>query len=133
MTTITGLHHVAIRSLDFDRTLRFYTETLGLKRKAAWITNGRRATLLEFAPATYLEIFERSKEEFSGEPPILHFCVRTDDVDALFARVKTDGWETKVDPKTVPVETDIGLMTLRLAFVAGPDGEIIELMQSDIV
>ena len=133
MSTITGVHHIAIRAADFDRTIRFYTETLGLTTKATWTRGSGRAALVEIAPGSYMEIFERDAATFDGSPPILHFCFRTDDVDGLTERVRAAGYRVTTEPLSLDIETDIGLMKLRLAFVAGPDGEEIELMTSDPV
>ncbi|MFY8216309.1 MAG: VOC family protein, partial [Chthoniobacterales bacterium] len=36
MATIQGFHHTAIRSSDFDTSVRFYTDVLGFKEKISW-------------------------------------------------------------------------------------------------
>lgn len=132
MTQITGMHHVAIRTSRFDDSIRFYTEVLGLPQKAGWKREAR-AALIEVSPGSYIEIFERDEAEASGQPMILHFCLRTDDVDGMLARVRDAGAKVTVEPLETTLDTEIGPVTLRLAFFEGPDGEVIELMTSDRV
>jgi glyoxylase I family protein len=133
MTKITGVHHIAIRSLDFDRSIRFYTETLGLTLKATWPRKVGRGALVEVTPGSYIEIFEDPPATFDGTPAILHFALRTDDVRGMTERARSDGYAVRIEPFDVTLESTIGPMMLRLAFVTGPDGEDIELMTSEIV
>ena len=133
MSTITGVHHIAIRATDFDRTMRFYNDTLGLATKASWTRDTGRAALVEIASGSYMEIFERAPTEYSGTAPILHFCFRTDDVDGMTERARAAGHRVITEPLSLDIDTSIGPMKLRLAFVEGPDGEEIELMASDPV
>jgi catechol 2,3-dioxygenase-like lactoylglutathione lyase family enzyme len=133
MSKISGVHHIAVRALDFERSVRFYNETLGLATKNTWTREQGRACLIEITPGSYIEIFEWQPETFSGEPPILHYCLRTDDVDGMVERARSDGYAVTIEPLSHDVETSIGVMHLRLAYIEGPDGEKIELMTSDIV
>lgn len=132
MSKITGVHHIAIRTPAFDRSLGFYRDTLGLSLKATWTTKqGGRAAMIEITPGSYMEIFERDVAPYTGEPALFHFCLRTDDVEGLTEHVRAAGFDVTMEPVTVPIETTIGTVTLKLSFVAGPDGESIELMESD--
>lgn len=133
MSKITGVHHIAIRAADFDRSVRFYSETMGLRVKNTWTRTTGRAALIEIAAGSYMEIFEWPPTSLTGEPVILHFCLRTDDVDAMTERARAAGFAITVEPVNADIETSIGLMKLRLSYVRGPDGEDIELMSSDIV
>lgn len=133
MSKITGVHHIAVRARDFDRSVRFYTQTLGLKLKNTWTQPTGRAGLVEIAPCSYVEIFEWKPTSMSGEPVILHLCLRTDDVDGVTERVRGDGFAVATEPLSLDLDTSIGPMKLRLSYVSGPDGEEIELMSSDIV
>lgn len=130
MSKITGVHHIAVRAADFDRSLAFYTETLGLPLKATWLLRERRVAFVEIVPGSIVEIFERDPESFSGSPPILHFSFRTDDVSGMTERVRAAGFRVTTEPKDFPIETSAGPMALHLSFVEGPDGEVIEFMAS---
>jgi glyoxylase I family protein len=133
MSKITGVHHVAVRSRDFDGTIRFYTEALGLTVNMTWDRPEGRAALIDIAHDSYMEIFEWKPTSMTGEPVILHFCLRTDDVDGATERVRSLGYAVTTEPLSLDIETSRGTMRLRLSYVRGPDGEDIELMTSDIV
>jgi len=61
-----------------------------------------------------------------------HFCFRTDDVDAATERARAAGAEVTVEPKDIAVFGEPKI-PVRLAFFKGPDGEICELMQQDVL
>lgn len=130
MTQITGAHHIAIRTTQFGRCVAFYTQTLGLTTTATWTTKTGRAAMIEIAPGSYMEIFERPAAA-EANPVILHVCLRTDDVVGMTERVRAAGYRVTTEPLMLDLETSIGIVKLHLAFVAGPDGESIELMASD--
>lgn len=133
MSNITGVHHIAVRAADFDRSVQFYKNTLGLETKNTWSRKEGRAALIEIVPGSYIEIFEWPPTTLTGEPVILHFCLRTDDVDGMTERARADGYAVTVEPQSLDIETSIGVTKLRLSYVRGPDGEDIELMSSDIL
>jgi glyoxylase I family protein len=133
MSKITGVHHIAIRAVDFDRSIGFYTDTLGLSLKNTWVRKTGRAALIEITPGSYMEIFEWQPPPPASELVLNHFCLRTDDVDGMTERARAAGYPVTVGPLSTEAETSIGTMKLRLSFVKGPDGEDIELMSSDIV
>jgi hypothetical protein len=59
---VTGLHHIAIRAVDFDQTLNFFTKGLGYTPYHEWALqqfNLRRAAMLKSPDGqNYLEIFD---------------------------------------------------------------------------
>lgn len=130
-----GIHHVALRTADFDRSLAFYTDTLGCAPQMLWGDPGKRAVMLDVGDGNYIEVFERPEpatESVPDEARVLHFCLRCDNVDQVIERVRDAGGTITVEPKSVPVNNKVPggktPITLRLAFFQGPDGEIIELM-----
>lgn len=132
-----GLHHVAVRTADFDRSFSFYTLTLGFKPRMQWhLDGGHRAVMLDVGDGNYLEIFERPEAvgdtAVPGEARLLHFCLRCTDVDATIAKVREAGMVVTTEPRDVKVtnvaESHAGDVHIRLAFFRGPDGETVELM-----
>jgi len=128
-----GIHHVALRTADFDRSVAFYADTLGCAPKMQWGDPGSRAVMLDVGDGNYVEVFERDEPDSVGsEARLLHFCLRCDNLDAVVERVRAAGCIITVEPKDVPVTNLVpggtSPVTLRLAFFEGPDGEIIELM-----
>lgn len=129
-----GLHHLAIASADFDRSVKFYTEVLGCRPTMQWQTTRGQAVMLDVGDGNYVEVFGREAAgDLPAEARLLHLCLRCDNLDEVVERVRKAGATITVEPKDVPIENraeggkpDI---TVRLAFFTGPDGEIIELMQ----
>jgi len=130
MPTITGFHHVALHSADFDKSVRFYTEILGLKPKITWGQAPDRAVMLDPGDGRYLEIFEKSDPAPSASGPILHFAFRTDDCSGMLERVRNAGIEVSMEPKAVTIDANIGPVRVKIAFFKGPDGEVVELFEN---
>jgi glyoxylase I family protein len=128
-----GFHHVAIRASDFDATLKFYQEGFGFVRRFGWGEGDRRAALLDTGDGNYLEVFAGGKRAPGEEPPegaILHFALRVADTDAAYRKAVAAGAVSTMEPKDVPIDGDYPVK-VRIAFVKGPDGEVIEFFQND--
>jgi len=124
---IGGLHHVAMRVADFDASVRFYTETLGFRETLKWGEGDKRAIMLDMGDGARLELFAGGDEGPKPKGAILHFALKTNDVDAVIERVRAAGAQVTVEPKNVDIKSDPPT-PVRLAFFKGHDGEIIELM-----
>ena len=133
-----GFHHVAIITRDWDKSMAFYCDGLGFAPKINWGEAPRRAVMLDVGDGNYLEVFERDvitekqperENALDGEPNLLHLCLRTDDCKAAVETARRAGAEVTVEAKVPDVFTQMGLSTM-IAFVKGPDGEIIEFFQS---
>jgi glyoxylase I family protein len=128
-----GFHHVAIRSADFDRSVAFYTDGLGFKRAYGWGEGVGRAALLDIGDGNYIEIFANGKPRTGPiDSPLIHFALRVPDTDAAFARAVAAGAGVDMEPKNVDLQGDT-VVTVRIAFVIGPDGEEIEFFQNTIL
>ena len=138
-----AFHHVALRATDFDRTVKFYTEGLGFRVHHEFAVPGRidRAAFLDAGDGRYVEIFgpdssvqsegrRRAPGEERTEGALLHFCLRVADTDAAYARALAAGAESRVAPRTSTLNRD-PLVEVRIAFVTGPEGEVIEFLQSE--
>jgi len=137
-----GFHHVAIRALDFDATVRFYTEGLGFKVHYGFSVPGRidRAVFLDAGDGRYVEVFgsgstvqsegrRRRPDEEPTEGALLHFCLRVADVAASYARALAAGAASRIEPRTAKLGEDPPT-EVRIAFVTGPNGEVIEFLNS---
>ena len=139
----TGFHHVAIRAVDFDATIRFYTEGLGCSVRYRFSAPGRidRAAFLDMGDGRFIEVFgsgstvqsegrRRRPDEEPTEGALLHFCFRVADVDAAYARALAAGAVSRIAPNKrqlggePPAEVEI-------AFITGPNGEVIEFLKSE--
>jgi catechol 2,3-dioxygenase-like lactoylglutathione lyase family enzyme len=130
-----GFHHVAIRVVDFERTLKFYTEALGFRKAVEWGEGERRACMLDTGDGNYLEVFagaKRAPGEPAPEGAIIHFALRTDDCDAALERARAAGAQVTMEPKDLAVFGDPPI-PIRIAFFKGPDGEVVELFQNQVL
>lgn len=128
-----GFHHVAIRTADWERSLRFWQEGMGFRLAVQWGEPPRRACMLDTGDGNYLEIFERDPlPEGAGEGAILHFCLRTEDCDASLERARAAGAEVTMEPKSLAVFGEPRI-PIRIAFFKGPDGELCELFQNEVL
>ena len=133
MAAILGFHHTAIRSADFDGSVRFYTEVLGLKTKITWGEGDNRAAMLDAGDGNYVEIFARGAAFTAAEGTILHFSLRTDDCSGMLEKVRAAGAEITSEPAEITINSNIGPVPVKIAFFKGPDGEIIELFENELL
>jgi len=135
-------HHVAVRAKDFDATVKFYTEGLGFRVHFPFAVPGRidRAAFLDAGDGRFVEIFgqgssvqsegrRREAGEEATEGALLHFCLRATDTDASYHRAIAAGASSRVEPVTRRLSEN-PLVEVRIAFVTGPNGEVIEFLQS---
>ena len=141
--TAPGFHHVAIRALDFDESIRFYTDGLGFRVHFPFSIPGRidRAAFLDAGDGHFVEVFgdgstvqsegrRRQPNEERTEGALLHFCLKVADTEASYARAMAAGAQSRIEPRTVRLSED-PLVEVRIAFVTGPNGEVIEFMRSE--
>lgn len=133
MAAITGFHHASIRSADFDASRDFYTKALGLQPKVTWGVAPERAVMLHAGDARYVEIFERGETFEPGESTILHFALRTDDCAEMVEIVRAAGMEVTMETTDVEIQSPEGAVPVRIAFFKGPDGELVELFQNEVL
>lgn len=145
------LHHVSLFVADLQASTRFYIAGLGLSLTEEFHDIvGRRATgefpfevasvFLEAGDGRYIELHPVGQGAMS-EPgfPLNHLALGVTDVDAAYARALEAGGA----PFDIPVQEqhwdgtplDVEMTgdrpeSMRMAFVQGPSGELIELYQA---
>jgi len=87
-----GFHHVAIRAIDFDATLKFYTEGLGCSVHFEFSVPGRidRAAFLDTGDGRYVEVF--------GQGSTVQSQGGAADVEAAYARALAAGAVSRIAP-----------------------------------
>lgn len=133
MASISGFHHTAIRSTNFDAVLAFYTEALGLKVKITWGEAPKRAVMIDAGDGNYVEVFERSEPASELESALMHFALRTDDCAAMTEKARAAGAEVTMEPKEVLLQSSAGEIPVKISFFKGPAGEVVELFENAVL
>ncbi|MDE1169638.1 MAG: DJ-1/PfpI family protein [Verrucomicrobium sp.] len=128
-----GFHHTAIQVRNYDETIAFYKK-LGFTEKVAWKHDARRAAMLDSGDGNYLEVFEREARlgEIPAEGGILHFALRTPDVDAAHAAALAAGATEQRAPADVTIPNEAYPVPVRISFVKAPGGEVVEFFQNEL-
>lgn len=130
-----GIHHVALKTRNWDASLAFYKEVLGFSEKITWAyPDGKRAGMFDTGGGSYLEIFENHTDTPKDDAVLMHIAIRAIDVNAVIKRVRESGCKVTVEPKDVTIQTTNGAgpVPVRLAFFEGPNREIWELFQNSV-
>lgn len=123
-----GIHHVALICSDYQRSKRFYSETLGLEILAEHYRAARQSWKLDLQlpDGSQLELFS-----FVGAPPrpshpeaqgLRHLAFAVTDLDAWLDYLQQQGVSTE------PVRVD-EYTGKRFTFFQDPDGLPLELYQ----
>ena len=148
------LHHVCLFVSDLEASTKFYTSGLGLvvrkqfddivgQRGAGAFPFGVASVFLEAGVGRYIELHPAGGGTMSPPGfPLNHLALSVDDVDAAYERAVSAGG-TAID---IPVPNekwggtplDVVMSgdhpeSMRMAFIQGPDGELIELYRSTFV
>ena len=119
---ITGTHHVALCTPNFEQLCRFYIETLGLRQVGAF--SGHNIIFVD-AGSTTIEIIERNEPMTQARQGWVHFAFEVADIDATFIELSAKGIVFHIPPKLFPETSP----AVRLAFFKDPDGNELELVQ----
>lgn len=132
---MTALDHVGLSVADLDRQVAWYAVALGLEQGASGgipELGIRLAFLVDPTHGWSLELLERDGStpglQASDPPAALltrgygHICLQVDDLDATYERLLAAGAASRMAPGAAP---EAGV---RIAFVADPEGNLIELL-----
>ena len=124
-----GTHHIAIQTVDYEASVQFYTEVMGMTEVVGFENQGRRALILDIGDGSHLELFEpipgtQPSNDATGNI-VFHFALQTTGIEAALERVREAGMEITVELRSA----QLGSMNVSLAFFKGPSGEVVELFQ----
>ncbi len=122
-----GFHHIALKAVNFEESLKFYTEGLGMKFYTQWGEGDGRIAMLDLGDGGILELFAGGKEGENAN--YIHFAMKVDDVDAAYETALKAGAKPKTAPKVAPLSSAPVRLTLNCAFVYGPSGEELEFFR----
>ncbi|MBQ8369519.1 MAG: VOC family protein [Clostridia bacterium] len=122
-----GFHHVALKAVNFEESLKFFTEGLGMKFYTQWGEGDGRIAMLDLGDGGILELFAGGAQ--GPNTNYIHFAMKVDDVDAAYATAIAAGAKPKSAPKVVPLQSAPVKLTLNCGFVYGPSGEELEFFR----
>lgn len=127
MQGMTGysIDHLHLRSTDPLAAARFYVEVLGARETGGGEINGTLRLVLDLAGLTLFIEAVPPETRRPPEPPYLgleHLGLRVPDLDATAANLRARGVRFVIEPREARPGT-------RIAFIEGPDGVRIELIE----
>jgi len=125
-----GMHHVAVQARDWDASLKFYRDVLGMEQVAEFGPPDRKIVLLDMGDGSHIELFQPTADtpDVGSETtldPYAHIALTATDTKAATEHVRAAGYKITVEPKTVELDQ----MTVTISFFEGPNNEIVEFFQ----
>lgn len=123
------LLHAMIRVKDFEESLRFYVDTLGMKVLDKFDVESRRATGLfigfgNYRESALLELTQKwDVDEYTHGDAFGHVAVGVPDLPGMVKKIENAGYEITDAPKVLMKGGPM------VAFARDPDGFAVELIQ----
>ena len=125
-----GIAHLALKASDFEKSLAFYRDGLGMTPYIGWGEPGKRIQMLKFGDgAGILELFEGGNEEIPEMGRYIHFAYSVVDVEKAYNTAISSGAKPLTPPKVVNLDSKPKKVSINIAFVYGPDNEQIEFFK----
>jgi glyoxylase I family protein len=124
MSIVKGCHHIALRACDFEKTVNFY-KALGLTERVRW----EGAVMLDMGDGSCIEIFAGGEDRERTDERFLHLAFKVDDVEAAYNAAISAGATDKSAPYEACPLTAVPPIKMLVAFVYGPDGELLEFFK----
>ena len=117
--------HTALWVADMDRSLRFYADGLGLARTREFVVReDEENVFLAGEGETELQLkYAPGHDVTASRAGFDHFAVEVADTDSMADRLADHGGEVVRGP------LDSEAARARIAFVADPDGYLVELIE----
>lgn len=121
---IRKLEHVGVMVKDLDRSIRFYTEIMGMKLVGRERLNeSTELAFLEFPGSEDVLIELVARDNSLSEGIVNHIAFTVHNIEAEVERLKKAGVRMLDEkPRTI-------LDGIKIAFFLGPDGEKLELFE----
>ncbi len=117
--------HLHLRSVDPESAARFYVEALGATHLGSSLVHDARRVVIDLGGVKLFIEQVPPATPSAPQPPFVgleHLAVAVDDLDQAAATLRQHGVTFVKEPASVRPG-------LRLAFIQGPDGVLIEVLQ----
>lgn len=116
-----GVSHIAINSLNFERTINFYVDNMGFEKAFTMDRDGEVVIqYLYMGNGQFLEIFN-NRPDGHIDSHFSHLCIRVADIDSVAKELDEKG------VLTVPIRE--GFDGSRQCWATDPDGNRIEIQE----
>ena len=124
---ISGYHHIGLPVNDMEKSLRFYREGLGGELICEFPTgdSGAIVYMVDLGDNAVVELLPGGTGCEETNAHWAHAALTVDDARCAYRRALDAGAKSKIEPKDVR----LGSMDVTIAFVYGPDGEVLEFFQ----
>jgi catechol 2,3-dioxygenase-like lactoylglutathione lyase family enzyme len=120
--------HIHFKCSDPEKTVTFFKENFGAREVSRWKSGTMPIATLEIGGLWYNFSPRREEETVNPSPGscygVYHIALKTKNLEAEAATLRARGVKFTVDVKQANPTT-------KMAFVEGPDGISIELLQRD--
>ncbi len=121
--------HTHFKCSDYEKTVAFFKENFGAKEVSRWEANGMPIVTMEIGGLHYNFSPRRPNEKVEGRTDAVHYGVyhialQTKGLEAEAAKMKQRGVKFAQEVKQVNPKT-------KAAFIEGPDGISVEILQRD--
>lgn len=122
-----GYHHIGLMVKDLEKSLDFYTKGLGGQELMHFSVEDilRPLYMIDLGDNAVVELIPCGVSDAEANARWAHIALRSDNAKAAYASALKAG----AAPHTEPKDLMIGDMPACIAFVTGPDGEVIEFFE----
>ena len=125
-----GTHHIALQTRDWEESLRLYRDVLGMAFVTEFQLGSRKAVLLDMGDGSCMELLSPSADTPTTDSPVVndpvtHLSFATTDARAAIEHVREAGFDVTGEAR----DAQVGSIPATVAFVKGPNGEIIEFFE----
>lgn len=123
---INGIHHLGLWVKDPQKSLDFYTRLGGkIVHSFPMGDSGKTINLVDLGNNAVVEIIPRGEGKEESNAHWAHVAFRTNDARDAYNTALKAGASSHSEPKDI----NLGTMPVTIAFVYGPDREVIEFFQ----
>lgn len=124
---IRKLEHIGVMVTDIERSIKFYTEHLGLEVDERLSLGETQLIFLSYPGSrdVQIELIGPARSDFHQDGRVNHIAFTVENIEEDVERL------LKAGVKMRDTEAKNPLPGLKIAFFEGPDGEILELFQRE--